>query len=60
MNCVLHGEDRPQIIEPTRPLLTVLDAVYVDVRDAKGLLSIRPKAAFEAVLGVTLTAALSR
>ena len=31
-------------------LLTVLDAVYVDAREARAVVSIRPKAAFEAVL----------
>ena len=48
------------LTERRRLLLTVLDAVYVDARDARAVVSIRPKAAFEAVLGVTLTAALSR
>ena len=38
--------------ERRRLLLTVLDAVYVDVRDAKAVVSIRPKAAFEVVLEV--------
>ena len=27
-----------------------LDAVYVDVRDARAVVSVRPKAAFEAVI----------
>ena len=31
-------------------LLTVLDAVYVDVRGAKAVVSVKPKAMFEAVL----------
>ena len=38
------------LAERRRLLLTVLDAVYVDVRDARAVVSIRPKAAFEAVL----------
>ncbi len=36
--------------ERRRLLLAVLDAVYVDMREAKAVVSIRPKAAFEAVL----------
>ena len=44
------GVDDPS--ERRRLLLTVLDAVYVDVRDAKAVVSIRPKAAFEVVVGV--------
>ena len=36
--------------ERHRLLLTVLDAVYVDAREARAVVSIRPKAAFEAVL----------
>ena len=39
--------------ERRRLLLTVLDAVYVDVREARALVSVRPKAAFEAVLGAS-------
>ena len=38
------------LTERRRLLLTVLDAVYVDARDARAVVSIRPKAAFEAVL----------
>jgi site-specific DNA recombinase len=38
--------------ERRRLLLTVLDAVYVDVRKTGGPISIRPKAAFEAVLSI--------
>jgi len=38
------------LTERRRLLLTILDAVYVDVRDGKAVVSIRPKAAFEAVL----------
>ena len=55
---------RPSASRPTRwprptsrscrlLLLTVLDAVYVDARDAKAMVGIRPKAAFEAVLEVS-------
>ena len=36
-------------------LLTVLDAVYVDARGARAIVSIRPKAAFEAVLAASPT-----
>lgn len=36
--------------ERRRLLITVLDAVYVDVREARAVVSIRPKAAFDAVL----------
>ena len=36
--------------ERRRLLFTVLDAVYVDAREARAVVSIRPKAAFEAVL----------
>ena len=36
--------------ERRRLLLTVLDAVYVNAQEARGVVSIRPKAAFEAVL----------
>ena len=32
-------------------LLTLLDAVYVDAREARAVVGVRPKAAFEAVLG---------
>ena len=39
--------------ERHRLLLTVLDAVYVDARETRAMVSIRPKAAFEAVLGVS-------
>ena len=38
------------LAERRRLLLTVLDAVYVDAREARAVVSIRPKAAFEAVL----------
>ena len=37
--------------ERRRLLLTVLDAVYVDARDTRAIVGIRPKAAFGAVLG---------
>ncbi|PZC46097.1 MAG: hypothetical protein C1O27_002074 [Chloroflexi bacterium] len=37
-----------------RLLQTVLDAVYVDVRGAEATATLRPKAAFEAVLGESL------
>ena len=37
-----------------RLLLTVLDAVYVDTREARAVVSIRPKAAFEGVLAQRL------
>ena len=33
-----------------RLLLTVLDAVYVDARDARAVVSVRPKAAFATLL----------
>ena len=36
--------------ERRRLLLSVLDAVYVDAREARGVVSIRPKVAFGAVL----------
>ena len=36
--------------ERRRLLLTLLDAVYVDAREARAVVSVRPKAAFEAVL----------
>ena len=36
--------------ERRRLLLTLLGAVYVDLHDAKAVVRIRPKAAFEAVL----------
>ncbi len=39
------------LAERRRLLLTVLDAVYVDTRKAKGLVRVRPKPPFEAVLG---------
>ena len=35
--------------ERRRLLLTVLDAVYVDAREARAVVNVRPKAAFEAV-----------
>ena len=38
------------LAERRRLLLTVLDAVYVDAREAKAVINIRPKAAFEVVL----------
>ena len=38
------------ITERRRLLLTVLDAVYVDAREARAVVSIRPKAAFDNVL----------
>ena len=38
------------LAERRRLLLTLLDAVYVDARDVKEVVRIRPKAAFEAVL----------
>ena len=38
------------LTERRRLLLTVLDAVYVDAREAKAVVGIRPKAAFERVL----------
>ena len=38
--------------ERRRLLLTVLEAVYVDARKARAVVSIRPKASFESVLGV--------
>ena len=38
--------------ERRRLLLTVLDAVYVDAREAMAVVSIRPKAAFVDLLGV--------
>ena len=37
------------LTERRRLLLTVLDAVYVDARDARAVVRIRPKAAFEDV-----------
>jgi len=43
--------------ERRRLLLTLLDAVYVDIHDAKAVVSIRPKAAFEAVLNTAESAA---
>ena len=36
--------------ERRRLLLTVLDAVYVDAHEARAVVSVRPKAAFEAVI----------
>ena len=42
-----------ELAERRRLLLTVLDAVYVDAREARAVVRVRPKAAFEAVL-VTL------
>ena len=39
--------------ERRRLLLTVLDAVYVDAREARAVVSIRPKAAFEALLAAS-------
>ena len=36
--------------ERRRLLLTVLDAVYVDAREAKAVVSVRPKAAFDEVI----------
>ncbi len=36
--------------ERRRLLLTVLDAVYVDTRQANAVVTIKPKAAFDAVL----------
>ena len=39
--------------ERRRLLLTVLDAVYVDARNARAVVSIRPKAAFEAIFAAT-------
>ena len=45
--------------ERRRLLLTVLDAVYVDARDARAVVSVRPKAAFE-VLWERLLPAASR
>ena len=41
------------LTERRRLLLTVLDAVYVDVRDPNGVVTIKPKAAFESVLGAS-------
>ena len=35
--------------------MTMLDAIYVDVRDARAVMSIRPKAAFEAVVTISLS-----
>ncbi len=48
--------------ERRRLLLTVLDAVYVDAREARAMVSIRPKAAFAAVLteSSALTASVRR
>ena len=37
--------------ERRRLLLTVLDAVYVDAREARAVVSIRPKRSFEPLLG---------
>lgn len=44
--------------ERRRLLLTVLDAVYVDVKDGTATVTIRPKAAFEAVLAGSLALAV--
>ena len=41
------------LAERRRLLLTVLDAVYVDVRDPSAVMTIKPKAAFESVLGAS-------
>ena len=38
------------LAERRRLLLTVLDAVYVDAREARAVVSVRPKATFESVL----------
>ena len=38
------------LAERRRLLLTVLDAVYVDAREARAVVSIRPKAAFDVLL----------
>ena len=48
--------------ERRRLLLTVLDAVYVDAHETRALVSVRPKAAFEAVLAESsaLTASVRR
>ena len=43
------------VSERRRLLLTVLDAVYVDAREARAVVSIRPKAAFEAVVSGPIT-----
>ena len=47
-----RGLDVPNVARyRTAPLpAPTMDAVYVDAREAKGVVSIRPKAAFEAVL----------
>ena len=45
--------------ERRRLLLTVLDAVYVDAREARAVVSIRPKAAFEALLNSPAPAGIS-
>ena len=47
------------LTERRRLLLTVLDAVYIDVREAGAPIIIKPKAAFEAVLAATPAVTLS-
>ena len=48
------------LTERRRLLLTVLDAVYVDAREARAVVSIRPKAAFEAVSAELLPSSITR
>ena len=48
------------LAERRRLLLTLLDAVYVDAREARRAVGIRPKAAFEAVIAMSQADAGSR